>query len=229
MYIRCGLKNRDPFGLKKDSALFRLLRNSASTAAENTAEYTHQAAEYARDIADSGRNTFQQATEPTQGNSMSYALPQTGPTHRQQHGDNRASSGRSRFPGDGDSNGSLAEKVSDRVSGMFGGDKSQLPMYKDKPTSYLGSHRRLPWFRRKRVMGLVLGCLAGLSWWFGILSPLSYFSAGGATETTVSKGSSWFGKGATADWEARAEQVKDVFKTSWAGYEKHAMGTLVST
>ncbi|GAB7366671.1 hypothetical protein MBLNU230_g8654t1 [Neophaeotheca triangularis] len=148
---------------------------------------------------------------------MSYALPQNGPTQRQ-HGDNWAASGRSRFPGEGDANGGIADKV----SGIFGGDKSQLPMYKDKPYAYPVSSRRLPWFRRKRVMGLVLGCLAGLSWWFGILSPLSYVSLGDGS-SMVSR-SSWRSKTGPASWEQRAEQVRDVFKTSWAGYEKYAMG-----
>jgi len=123
--------------------------------------------------------------------------------------------------------------MSEKMTDMFNTSRrDSLPMYKDKPKGFYGSSRRLPWFRKKRTVAVVLGSLAGLSWWFGILSPLSYFSSSSEADATGSKsalsGSSWSllagGKGEKIDWDKRAERVKDAFKISWAGYEKYAWG-----
>ena len=102
--------------------------------------------------------------------------------------------------------------------------RDSLPMYKDKPFGYSGSSRRSAW-RKKRTVGLVLGSLAGLSWYFGILSPLSYFA--GESEGRSSSSSSWslFGTSkSNVDWDARAQSVREAFQLSWAGYEKFAWG-----
>lgn len=95
-------------------------------------------------------------------------------------------------------------------------------MYKDKPYAHLKSGRHLPWFRRKRTMGILLASLAGLSWWFGILSPLSYFSSSG--DGTTKQGKSWFGGSSTVDWDYRAGKVREAFKMSFEDYEKHGWG-----
>ncbi|OQO07459.1 hypothetical protein B0A48_07156 [Cryoendolithus antarcticus] len=150
---------------------------------------------------------------------MSYALPQNGPTHRQPDQWSKAGEG-------GQSGSGLSEKI----SGVFNSDRrDSLPMYKDKPAGH-GS-RRQPWFRKKRTIGVVLGSLAGASWWFGVLSPLSYFSSSGEAVkgTSSSKsGSSWSllgsSKTSNVNWDERAERVKDAFKISWSGYEKYAWG-----
>ncbi|KAI7189820.1 hypothetical protein KC316_g6090, partial [Hortaea werneckii] len=74
-------------------------------------------------------------------------------------------------------------------------------------------------------MGLVLAGLAGLSWYFGILSPLSYLSGSSSgVEGKKSTSSSWFGGSTAADWDARAEQVREAFRTSFADYEKYGWG-----
>ncbi|KAK3069144.1 mannosyl-oligosaccharide alpha-1,2-mannosidase [Teratosphaeriaceae sp. CCFEE 6253] len=155
---------------------------------------------------------------------MSYALP-SGPTHR--HGDSWQSSGQSRYSANGYANGGTNGSVSEKIGDMFGGDrKSSLPMYKDKPFSYPGGRRKMPWFRRKRVIATVLVGLAGLSWWLGILSPLSYFTGETGTAAPKKSKSSWglFSGGRTIDWDMRAEKVKDAFRVSFADYEKHAWG-----
>ncbi|KAF2725627.1 glycoside hydrolase family 47 protein [Polychaeton citri CBS 116435] len=104
-------------------------------------------------------------------------------------------------------------------------------MYKDKPFSYPTSDRRSPWFRRRKTVGLVLGAMAFMSWWFGILSPLSYFVSDNSTSADSSSGKSsgqgsWFGSSSKnqVNWADRADAVRDAFKLSWAGYEKHAWG-----
>lgn len=127
--------------------------------------------------------------------------------------------------------------IGEKVSNMFTSDKSQqLPMYKDKPYNYAGGKGGARWMRRKRTLGGVLAGLALLSWWFGILSPLSWASSsssssGGAevksknpSKTTSTSTWSFFGSSEAADWSSRAEKVKDVFKISFAGYEKYGWG-----
>lgn len=130
----------------------------------------------------------------------------------------------SRANGTGSANGNT---VSEKISGMLGNDrKVSLPMYKDKPYAYPGSRKHMPWYRQKKVIGLVLATLAGVSWWFGILSPLSYVSSSSDEKTPTKSKSSWalFGPSSRPDWDARAGEVKNVFKTSFADYEKHAWG-----
>ncbi|KAK0895989.1 mannosyl-oligosaccharide alpha-1,2-mannosidase [Friedmanniomyces endolithicus] len=151
---------------------------------------------------------------------MAYAPP-SGPTHR--HGDSWQSSGQSRFTANGYAPAGVSEKIGD----IFGSDrKGSLPMYKEKPYQYPSGRRKMPWFRRKRVIASILLSVAGLSWWFGILSPLSFLTGG--SETTVSKKSksSWnlFGSGGGPDWDNRAEKVREAFRISFADYEKHAWG-----
>ncbi|KAK0266911.1 mannosyl-oligosaccharide alpha-1,2-mannosidase [Friedmanniomyces endolithicus] len=151
---------------------------------------------------------------------MAYAPP-SGPTHR--HGDSWQSSGQSRF----NANGYAPAGVSEKIGDIFGSDrKGSLPMYKDKPYQYPSGRRKMPWFRRKRVIASILLSVAGLSWWFGILSPLSFLTGG--LETTVSKKSksSWnlFGSGGGPDWDDRPGKVREAFRVSFADYEKHAWG-----
>lgn len=154
------------------------------------------------------------------------------------------SSGRSRFTshhGDDQSQG-FGEKVTDTIGGMFR-EKESLPMYKDKPKNYYGPGGRKmhQWMRRKRVLGAVLAGLALLSWYFGILSPIAWFTgfssstskgdkpgpAAGSKSGSPKKGEGgWnlFGGKQTVNWEDRAERVKDAFRISWAGYEKYGWG-----
>ena len=161
-----------------------------------------------------------------------YSLPNGAVSHNV---DAWQSSGRSRFHHSGDT---TEETISERVTNIFTGpSKDALPMYKDKPAHYRrpgGRSRIPPWARRKRVAAPVLIVLAVLSWYFGILSPLSWFSA---PENNLSrkerleaskdaKGKpGWFGSGKdVVDWPSRAEKVKDVFKITYSGYEKYGWG-----
>lgn len=195
------MNNRDPFNLRRSPGS-GLLRSTSYFGRTPSPEKRSAAPEEA-------------FVPPAASNMSSYAPPISGgPTQR--HPDHWHSLA------DGHGQGSVTEKI----SGIFGnGTPEALPMYKDKPYAHLKSGRHLPWFRRKRTMGLVLAGLAGLSWYFGILSPLSYLS--GSSSSVVGKkstSSSWFGGSAAVDWDARAEQVKEAFRTSFADYEKHGWG-----
>jgi mannosyl-oligosaccharide alpha-1,2-mannosidase len=124
---------------------------------------------------------------------------------------------------------------------MLGSSKrrNSLPYYKDKPFSRAGRSPldglRLPrWMLQRRTVALVLGSLALLSWWFGILSPLGFASRrvrgdsavrpSTPTKAKAKGGSSWFSSGEKIDWDQRAGMVRDTFKLSFAGYEKYGWG-----
>ncbi|KAK5110799.1 hypothetical protein LTR62_005510 [Meristemomyces frigidus] len=146
---------------------------------------------------------------------------QTGPTQR--HTDTWQSSGQSRFESIGNSNGGITNKISE----AFGGDRrNSLPMYKDKPFSYPGGRRKVPWYRRRRIIGVVLVSIATISWWFGILSPLSHLTRPSEKSPAKKSQSSWslFAGSGAVDWEDRAQQVKEAFQLSFSDYEKHAWG-----
>lgn len=197
------MNNRDPFNLRRSPGS-TLLRSNSYFGRKESPEKKDKGLE--------------ESLAPQPSSSMSsYAPPSfNGPTHR--HPDQWQSS-----KADGHTNGSVSEKI----TGMFNSDRKEaLPMYKDKPYAHLKGGKRMPWFRRKRTMGLILATLAGLSWWFGVLSPLSYFSGNSdGLSARKSKSLSWFGSSTGTDWDDRAEQVKQAFKTSFADYEKHGWGT----
>ena len=216
------MNNRDPFNLRTSSPALHLLRTGANTVQQRALQASQIIVAAVQAPDDIGLSKKQEeedvVVDGESAATMSYALPQNGPTHR--HGDNWSRAGEG-----GKSDNGIGEKMSN----MFNTDRrDSLPMYKDKPTGYFGNSRRLPWFKKKRNVAIALGSLAGLSWWFGILSPLSYFSSGGEASTTKS-GGSWGllsgSKGAKVDWDERADKVRDAFKISWAGYEKYAWGT----
>lgn len=220
--------SRDPFNLRTNaSPTLQVLRNSARSAQQQAFQASQKIAAAVRDSDDIGlaKKQDDEPLPPTSENdgtgsaTMSYALPQNGPTHR--HTEQWSRFGEEHTA---NTNPGMGEKMSD----MFNvGRRDSLPMYKDKPAGYFGASRRLPWFRRKRTVALLLGSLAGLSWWFGVLSPLSYVSGGGEGPAKSKSGSSWSllgGSKNVVDWEERAERVRDAFKISWEGYEKYAWG-----
>lgn len=215
------MNNRDPFSLRRNTPAFGLLQSSTASLGKRAVQVSQQAAAAGAGIVEKSKTAIEEATSTSDYTkpSMAYAPSQTGPTQR--HPDAWQSSGQSRYNANGHADGGVRDKVYD----MFGGDrKGSLPMYKDKPYQYPGSRRKMPWFRQKRVIALILTSLAGLSWWFGILSPLSYLTSSGDAAPKKSKSWSLFGSSKIVDWDDRAEKVKDAFKMSFSDYEKHAWG-----
>lgn len=205
------MNNRDPFNLRRNSPAFTLLQANAASLGQRAVQASQRVAAVGVDVAEKGKSIVDQSAQ----SNMSFASSQGGPTHR--HTDMWQSLR---------ANEQANESVSEKISGMFASDKKDsLPMYKDKPYAYPGSRKHMPFYRRKRIVALLLASLAAVSWWFGILSPLSYFSSSGTKSTSKSK-SSWglMGSSSNVDWDERAEKVKDAFRTSFNDYEKHAWG-----
>ena len=214
--------NRDPFNVRRSPLpAFQLLRNGADTLQRTASQASQRIVSVIGEADDIGQkkkldDEAETVLEDNRASTMSYALPQNGTTQR--HPDQW-------------SRGGVAEGgIGEKMNNMFGSERrDSLPMYKDKPFGYPGSSRRSAW-KKKRTVGLVLGTLAGLSWWFGVLSPLSYLSGDGeakVSSSSPSSSSSWslFGSSKpTTNWDERAQSVREAFQLSWAGYEKYAWG-----
>ncbi|KAI5358420.1 Putative glycoside hydrolase family 47, six-hairpin glycosidase-like superfamily [Septoria linicola] len=233
--------NRDPFNLRRKSPAAQLFRSTSNSSLHNHETTSHRSATSFLSIDTTNgvqHNTSAIASNNTD-NMSGYGIP-NGAAAAHSH-DNWQSSGRSRFQHgshiDASTNPGLSEKVGDTIGGMFrDGKKESLPMYKDKPSNFYGPGGRnaRQWLRRKRTLGGVLGVFAVLSWWFGILSPLSWFSSGSGDLPAPVQGSLgsgrqqrgwglWGGK-EPVDWDERAQRVKEAFQISWAGYEKYGWG-----
>ena len=221
------MNNRDPFNLRKGSPAFSVFQTGASRAANSAVEYSRQAVETGQQALEAGKQAIQGAASSA---DMSFAVPRNLPSfndpQRRFEDATWGSSGKSKFTDFGQGNG-----VADQISGIFGQSNNGLPMYKDKPYNYSASRRRVPWFRRKRLIAGLMLFLVGFLYWLGILSPSS-----GGPSITKSKGSdgnsAWSlipsSKG-TVDWEERKQRVKDAFKISWLAYEDYAWGTYTSS
>jgi endoplasmic reticulum Man9GlcNAc2 1,2-alpha-mannosidase len=208
------MNNRDPFNLRTTSGpAISILQSRASTIGQSIARSTNRATEI-------GRVVYQEVKNEAAASMSSYApnFQQNGPTQR--HPD-QWQSARSQYAEDGVSS---SNGVGEKVAGFFGGErKDSLPMYKDKPFGHGPSRRKGAWYKQRRTVAGVLVSLAVFSWWFGILSPLSYFTAGG--QDSKGKSKAWLDFGSkSGDWDLKAEKVKEVFKISFNDYEKHAWG-----
>lgn len=213
--------SRDPFSIRRTSPASSLLRASAASISQTAAQATKRAVAATESIVQHGREALHADTplvdaSNAAGSDMStYGLP-NGATSQWEN------SGRARF------HHNDTEGFGEKMTNIFTGPRNDsLPMYKDKPYNYAGpgGRRHLPpWARKKRTLGGVLAFLALLSWWFGVLSPLSWISSKSSDETSKSQTKSWFGGKEVVNWDERAEKVKDAFKISWAGYEKYGWG-----
>lgn len=117
-------------------------------------------------------------------------------------------------------NGYTGNGISQKLDGFF--DNRRLPMYKDKPYSYVASGRKPALYKRWQVVLGALLFFAGLFYWLGVLPILGGkrrgFPAGKLDVGRLMSGS------AAVDWDDRREKVKEAFMLSWDGYEKYAWG-----
>ncbi len=115
-------------------------------------------------------------------------------------------------------NGGLGS-VQDRLGGFFEKNRD-LPMYKDKPFSYVSSRRRKSWWKRRRLLALVGLFIMFCLYLLGVI--------GDETATKKAKnGWNWLQrpeKTGRTDWLSRRERVVDAFKLSWDAYERYAWG-----
>lgn len=215
--------SRDPFSIRRTSPASSLLRTSAQTLSQTTQRAITATETFVENSRKALAPTDAAGSTSTTTNMSTYGLP-NGAASQWETSTNRA-----RFH----HNDSSSEGFGEKVTSMFTGQRrDSLPMYKDKPYGYVGpgGRRHLPpWARKKRTLGGLLAGLALVSWWFGILSPLSWVVGSGSksgSQTSASRQNSggWFSGKEAVNWDERAERVKGAFKISWAGYEKYGWG-----
>lgn len=212
------MNNRDPFNRSKSTSPLKLLRAGGTAAASHTAALSHQALDAGQQLAESGKRALAEvvpASSPSPADAMSYALPRNVPSyndpHRRHEDGSWASSGRSRFTENGHvDGGGMAEKI----GGIFNSERrSSLPMYKDKPFQYPASQRRVPWFKRRRVLAALLLTFFGL-----------FYLTGGLSSSSDREGWGYRLAEPRINWAERQERVRDAFELSWNDYAKHAWG-----
>jgi mannosyl-oligosaccharide alpha-1,2-mannosidase len=206
---------RDPFNLRRSSAL-TILRGTA----------TQAAASLAQKVLETGAQAIESGKQAAEEMS-SFSIPKNVPsfTNPQRELENRVwgSSGVTARSAASHQNGGLGS-VQDRLGGFFEKNRD-LPMYKDKPFTYVSSRRRKPWWKRRRLLALI-----GLFIMFGL------YLLGVIGEETAPKQAkdrwNWLkrpGETGKIDWLSRRERVVDAFKLSWDAYERYAWGTLPLT
>jgi mannosyl-oligosaccharide alpha-1,2-mannosidase len=204
---------RDPFNLRRSNAL-TILRATATQAAANI---TQGVFETGAQVIESGKQVVEDMS--------SFSVPKNVPsfTNPQRELENRVwgASGVTARSAALHQNGGLSG-VQERLGGFF--DKNQdLPMYKDKPFSYISSRRRKPFWQRKRLLALV-----GLFIMFGL------YMMGVIGDENAKKRAkyswNWLQRPEESarkiDWLSRRERVVEAFKLSWDAYDRYAWGML---
>ncbi|KEF51367.1 mannosyl-oligosaccharide alpha-1,2-mannosidase [Exophiala aquamarina CBS 119918] len=146
---------------------------------------------------------------------MSFQVPQNVPSFSSSQRSQEDSYWRSK-QSNGPARGGVADAVTSKINDIFSEEGGgQLPMYKDKP--HFPASRRRGLLQRKRIQGLIGLLVIFVLWWTGLL-PL-----GGSKPhyDPAEHQHTFFGHN---DWSAQREAVKEVFITTWEGYEKYAWG-----
>lgn len=206
------MNNRDPFRLRSNPLdIIKTGIKSAAQLAVQVPVYTEAVAEtlLAPVIAKASDTSVNSVLA---SGGMSYAIP------RHQH--SLSASEHIQAQGSWQSSNPLHE-VSERIGGVFT-TRNELPMYKDKPYNYTSS-RKLPWFRRKWPIIIVLFALIGFVYLYRSLTTAAS-SKNYRGDTTGVWGLLRGSKIAPIDWDERRRRVKDAFVVSWDAYEAYAWG-----
>ena len=141
---------------------------------------------------------------------MSFQVPQNAPSFNSTQRAQEDAYWRHK-PTNGHAKGGLAAKVKEYVGGQ-----EDLPMYKDKPN--------FPASRRKNMAGQKIGAVLALVAIFFWFSGIFKFPGSSITPDSGNRIRPSTPKTDAELWRSRREAVKDVFVTSWQGYEKYAWG-----
>jgi len=96
-------------------------------------------------------------------------------------------------------------------------------MYKDKPFAMPYDDEERPWWKRKKVLGII-ALIFTLIYWFGS-------SSKAPKKRTVTTDWSFAGVSKhdkKVDWDHRRDRVVEAFELSWDAYSRHAWGTFGS-
>ncbi|KIW94401.1 uncharacterized protein Z519_04377 [Cladophialophora bantiana CBS 173.52] len=146
---------------------------------------------------------------------MSFQVPQNVPSFTSSQRAYEDTYWRQKHNSNGHAKGGPAGAITAKINDIFAESKD-LPMYKDKPHFPSSRRKGRAFLRRKRVLTLIGSATLLFLWWMGWLpwgSPQFYDPA--AHQHSFFR---------AEDWSEQREAVKEVFKTSWEGYEKYAWG-----
>src|ERR1700761_3722892 len=105
--------------------------------------------------------------------------------------------------------------ITSKINDIFG-ESQGLPMYKDKPHFPSSRRKSRGILQQKRVLALIGSAAVLILWWVGWLpwGSRQYYDPADHEHSFFHD----------EDWSEQREAVKEVFKTSWEGYEKYAWG-----
>ena len=146
---------------------------------------------------------------------MSFQVPQNVPLFSNSQQANEDTYWRQKNSGNGHATGGTTGAITSKINDIFG-ENRDLPMYKDKPHFPSSRRRGRGPLQQKRVLALI-GCIASLFlWWMGWLpwSSRQFYDPAAHQHSFFHDD----------DWSVQREAVKEVFTTTWEGYEKYAWG-----
>jgi mannosyl-oligosaccharide alpha-1,2-mannosidase len=147
---------------------------------------------------------------------MSFQVPQNVPLFTGTQRTYEDTYWRQKNGSNGHARGGTPGAITSKINDIFGESTDRLPMYKDKPHFPSSRRKGRGLLQQKRVLASI-GCAAIVFlWWMGWFpwSSQSYYDPADHQHSFFHN----------EDWSAQREAVKEVFKTSWEGYEKYAWG-----
>ncbi|KIX97795.1 uncharacterized protein Z520_06573 [Fonsecaea multimorphosa CBS 102226] len=146
---------------------------------------------------------------------MSFQVPQNVPSFTSSQRTYEDTYWRQKHSSNGHAKGGPAGAITSKINDIFG-ENTGLPMYKDKPHFPSSRRRGRGFLRQKRVLALIGSATLLFLWWAGWLpwSTRQFYDPAAHQHSFFH----------AEDWSEQREAVKEVFKTTWEGYEKYAWG-----
>lgn len=208
---------RDPFNLRRSPA-YHILRGTARQAALQVTLRVKEAGAQALEAGSQALDTGIRTLEDMSAFSVPRSVPSFTDPQRENENAAWASSG---ITARAHSAGGVMSGMQDRVGSLFEKNRD-LPMYKDKPYSYVSSRRRSSLWRKKRTFA------SGGVFLILVLYFLGFF--GGSTDSDRKSNDAWTWlqrpekSGSNIDWLSRREHVVEAFTLSWDAYDRNAWG-----
>ncbi|KAJ9606412.1 mannosyl-oligosaccharide alpha-1,2-mannosidase [Cladophialophora chaetospira] len=145
---------------------------------------------------------------------MSFQVPQNVPLFSNSQRPNEDTYWRPTDGSNGHATGGVPG-ITSKLNDIFGESKG-LPMYKDKPHFPSSRRKSRGLLQQKGALALFCSTIILFLWWMGWLpwSSRLYWDPADHQHSFFHH----------EDWSEQRDAVKEVFKTSWEGYEKYAWG-----
>lgn len=211
------MNNRDPFSLRHPSTATPLafLRGGADFATRSVTQLHQKVEQYSAQLLDVNRGSSSSSPSLEVDLASSPSSPSSGMSNATpRHTYVPEDISRQQEPWQQPRNGSgVVNGMGEKMHDLFASkSRDELPMYKDKPNNYAASGRKLPLWRRQRLLLSILGVFALMVYWFG------------GQKTVKNVTSTFTPSGSPSKWADRQERVREAFRLSWKAYETNAWG-----